>query len=680
MSRKIFPDFPQNIQKTNVPAVIFEEVNGKLNIESKSQGIVDDDINFGEISKTIRTWFDENYVMTLKTYGGRPTYVKGKGSTSDLSCLYYSVIKAISPDVQNGSNPFQSESEHFAERSKLIHNLKRSMIEYLFTDTNCLNNSRISEEIKQEKMNAILTKFVIDPDLSDEENYIKILEIQIKLKYTIFVDQSIRKKFYNRIEENFMKTEEDKSKFLKRLKKAIDARNLLINEINSLKMIFSKLDEKQIGKYESLKLELLNPELLYNKIVKSFYPFLEDPRFHTYKNEDLKLSADDPLQYAFPQEIRNLPLTYGIFNIPIILEKSESELRTAEFGKEQNQQNTTIPLDGKYKTETIMDELLSPKMNGLFSLEFMCQVFGYNIYLINSEGNPQDFAFSYGPSNKNVDLLQMIYNFAIKNNWEQFDFVDNPDNEELFDTLNPEAPCCVIKYTIGHFESISVFHKIDISHLNLDKKEIFQEQSIFSYYDPFIQAFRDKFIKDRQESIEKTRQEKEEIEKKEREKEKKEREREKEKKEREKEKEKEISLIKKFNKSQIQKSPIYKKAVAELVEEGVIDSEEMTPDDQFELINTLALSLDGITVEKYIEQKAEEHDSRNNTPVKKDKNRPILSEKQEEDQSLRNPSPKPRSIKLSKSKEEEEEYDEYDPDFTPDDDDDQDFTPDDDDE
>ena len=165
MQRKIFPSFPEDkvINPPEIPPITIKESDDKLIINNESSGNLDDDIFFREISKTIQTWFDKNYVMNMKTYGASSTRTKD-GSVSDLSCLYYSILKAISPDVQNGSNPFRNTNEHYIERGKLIHNLKRSMIDYLFTDLNYLNNPNISQEIKTEKMYSLLSNFVTDPN------------------------------------------------------------------------------------------------------------------------------------------------------------------------------------------------------------------------------------------------------------------------------------------------------------------------------------------------------------------------------------------------------------------------------------------------------------------------------------------------------------------------------------
>jgi hypothetical protein len=300
-------------------------------------------------------------------------------------------------------------------------------------------------------------------------------------------------------------------------------------------------------------------------------------------------------------------VTTGLFNLPILFDVLESDFRGDEFGGSHN-----TPLDGKYKPETIIDQMLYRKEHGIASLDLICQVTGFNAYCLDSTGEPHNRYSSRGSYTQDFDIVKLIYDRIVTDKWS----IEDTSSQD------PKAPCFIIKFEPGHFESVAVLHEMDISECNMENKKIFQSQSIFSYYDPFIVAMRERVIfrieEEKRKDAERKRREKE---------------------ERENPKPKTItirpggtltrgtlnparSLISRAKRPDITQSQKFDDATAELEDEGLLNRATMSKHEQLSLIKDIVASLNIAgeegTVEHYIDKMASAHSSKANTPVKKE--------------------------------------------------------------
>lgn len=552
----------------DVPPINISDNGSKLTIKGNgiSNNYVDDLPHFGSFSTNIKKWYPKNYVVSMETYGGTVTEV-GKDVSMDLACLFYSCLKAISPNMREVSQPpWTNGHAHMLARAHIAHNFKKNMAEYLFTN---LDNP------SPEDLAIVMEKEMRYPNLTPREIYAKILINKIKIKYIAF-NQEVKKVFYNKITKKYnLNNVTAKNRFKTRLSNAL-------SEYTKLTTIMEELREKlsltigENNKFEDAKNKLNDPNLEYNIIFDEFSEIFPDPRYHMWTADYTRnYGPDSSNQYAFSHEIRQLPITMGIFSLPIMFDSTESDFRSDEFNECEN-----TPLEGTYKAQTIIDQMVYRKENGIAALDLVCQITGYNAYCLDGRGFPHERVASRGSYTANIDIIKLIYDRVVNDRWPE-----SPDSQD------PNAPCFIIKFVPGHFESVSVLHKINIDKCNLSKKIIFQAQSVFSYYDDFMVAIRNEIIRRiEEEKISSA--------------------------------EKAAAQKRKNENSKIKTLKNFSKAAAELELEDPKFKEYTTRTEQLNMIKAIVESLNQnldkeITIENYIDEKASEYDSRQNTPVKK---------------------------------------------------------------
>jgi len=540
---------------------------------------VDDLPEASRISRGVAKWYKKNIVVNMDTYGGAPTeeHESRKFDIGDYSCMFYSCLKAILPEVENVSQTWKTGKVHALERGRLTRLFKANIAEYLFTDL----NQPTDEELNELDMTA--------------EEYQLDLENKIKKKYILSNIETLAAYYYILDEAFNLRNTQAKQSFIQRLRLSIEARNNLLSIKEELKLLIfnSGEDENTQQNLEEINNQLNSPEFEYNIILREFEQLYPDPRYHLWTSQSVGMSDDQSKQYAFSHEIRSLPLTMGIFNLPVIFFQ-ETDMRGDEFNNATN-----VPNSGTYKPETIIDQMFYRKFHGIATLDLICQVTGFNVFCLDSTGYPHPQFLNRGPWTGDFDVLQIILDRTVKN-----EFV--LDNLSMMDH---KAPCIVIKFQASHFESIAVLHKIETECKEGDlgdKKipsHIFQAQTVFSYYDPFIQAIMTTFTltsSGRLESGEGTlmvREKKKEKKKEEEE-------------EKDKSKGKPTITIKgksKYNQNQLEKTG------EELKEEGLLHP-DADKNEQLAMIRNIAENL-SISVDHYIKEKSEVYDSKHTTPT-----------------------------------------------------------------
>ncbi len=477
MSERIF--IPPNIECEipDTPPIWIDE-NNRVTGLGLSNSNLDDLPNFRGITRGVAEWYSDNPVVNMDTYGGRKTE-EGKNVGMDLCCLFYSCLKAISPDVQNVSIPYKGDREHILERAFITRTFKQNLAEYLFMDLN---------DPSEEEINFLLQDAILYPNRTPKQQYTRELEKRIKAKYVAFI---IRSSFFNDIIEvkYKLKNEANRIAFMDRLATAINIRKELLKVKNNL-IHREDLSDDEEELLASVQQDLQDPESEFNILEEEISALYPDPRQHLYQSHTVG-STQNVNQYAFSHEIRQLPLTTGIFNLPVMF-TVESDLRADEFDSKN------VPLDGRLKAETIIDQLLVRKDHGFTILSMLCQVTGFNGFCLNGRGEPhKDFPFIESHTT-HVDILSILLERIQIGSW-----VDVP-----ISLADPEAPCFVIKFDPGHYESIAVLHKMDVSKCGVDRKTIYQAQSVFSYYDPFIVRFREHEQELKEEKIRSSREKK----------------------------------------------------------------------------------------------------------------------------------------------------------------------------
>ncbi len=588
-----------------VPPIFLTKKGSTFNAtgENMSRSFVDDLIKTGKFSSGVSSWYDAAVAVKMETYGGTPNEKaeSKEYDIGDLCCLFYSCLKTTLPELENISQDWVSGETHAFNRGEITRQFKGDIATYLFTDL----NQPTEEELAESGLTA--------------EEYTHKLEKRIKKKYTI-INENARREFSHKINDHFnLEDQESKRNLIQRLNLAIESRQQLLLHRMTIRNQITDPQENinLIQNLVDIDQQLENPDLEYNVLLSEFEELYLDPRFHKWQNSDVGIPGEG-FQYAFCPEIRNLPLTMGIFNLPVMF-NTEGDFRSDEFGGAIN-----IPNQGSLKPETIIDQLFYRKEHGALMLRLISEVTGFNIFALNEDGEPH-FDIPYqGPNTHDYDIIS-IWRDRIASPKGEF-VTRNIDIFQEFSNLDAEAPCILIVFNPGHFESVGLLHQVEFEDSENCKKhsDLYQLQTVFSFFDPFIQQFGE-YDRERRTPVA----------------------------------QKAKIAIKPSVKPSMKPSlkPVIKpqytmeqllKAEQELESEGFI-SEDMSAEDQLQLIKEVAENL-GISVDKYVKDKAEEYDSKHNTPTpqaktEKKETKPPSSESGgvKTPPRSRTPSPRPKS-------------------------------------
>lgn len=259
-------------------------------------------------------------------------------------------------------------------------------------------------------------------------------ETEIKLRYTLSDGANFNKYYDNLINSNYFEGK-DKQSIISDIESAINERTDLIR----------------------LGVDINGDDLRYNNIKHDLEKFYLDPR---ERKVNPGTTGGVYEQYFWPYEIRQLPLDTGIFTIASLFGNSEWDIREEELGP-------NAPTSGDINYTTMIDQLLSRKMYGLDFFRLIANVTGFNIFLLTSKGEPHTQK-CVSRTYTDVDIVSLTLR-KIKEpkiHYESYDY-------------NPSSPCVAILFESSHFETVGILHKLDKS---------YQVQTIFSFYDPFIQS------------------------------------------------------------------------------------------------------------------------------------------------------------------------------------------------
>jgi hypothetical protein len=210
----------------------------------------------------------------------------------------------------------------------------------------------------------------------------------------------------------------------------------------------------------------LNPENA-DEILAEFEEMFVDPRFARSKIDNT---------YIFPSEIRELPITTGLFSLVKFFEP-ESDLRSDNFnGAGQGPAGM-----GCFSTELIIDQLVNKKYHGLAMLDFIAQMTGFNVCLIAKSANtsviPPIVTQSF---NGRPKIFEYIRHLLMTGRY--------PDHLEWD---NDAIPHIVIQHMNSHFQNIGILHEVKLrcdDDVDAEAKSVWQCQTVFSGLDPFIVA------------------------------------------------------------------------------------------------------------------------------------------------------------------------------------------------
>jgi hypothetical protein len=448
----------KNVDKdnSNVPPIW---VDGK---KFKGDGLKQNVSDFPTVLKGVSKWFEKS-VVNLGTYGGY-----GPG---DLSCFFYSVMSGISPDLQNVSNPWKGVRHHVDSCGRINHGFKSGIAVQIMSDL----DTPTPDDLKESGLSR--------------RGWTVMMETKIKKKY-LYSQKKVLSDYYRKIMEiyglkldNFGEPIRGKKfdNFIKQMKDAIDEKDEVLEDIKYFKKKGMKSElEENIEYFASNKMK-------YNNILETFEAEYPDPRLHKPFNEDSGIEIGKPIPYIFPKNVRNLPLTTSIFNTPVMFD-TEIDFRGDEFDTddEPGRAPPLSPLNGNPKLETVIDQMLTRKMHGISSFDLVAQTMGINILLMDPSGEPRNNSHIRHSTDVDVDIVKLIYERAANKVFP----------EDLDDS---DALCVCVVFQPGHFEAVAVLHDIP-SKLN-KRKTIAQSQTIFSYYDPFVQKFLGRYKENKDEMI-----------------------------------------------------------------------------------------------------------------------------------------------------------------------------------
>lgn len=258
-------------------------------------------------------------------------------------------------------------------------------------------------------------------------------ETEIKLRYTLADGANFNKYYDNLINSDYFKGR-DKQSIISDIESAINERTELIR----------------------LGVDITSDDLRYNNIKHNLEKYYLDPR---ERKVNPNITGGMYEQYFWSYEMRQLPLDTGIFTIASLFNNPEWDIREEELG-------SNAPTSGDINYTTMIDQLLSRKMYGLDFFRLIANVTGFNIFLLTPKGElhtQKCVARTY----TNVDIVSLTLRKIKepKTHYESYDY-------------NPDSPCVTILFERAHFETVGILHELDDTH---------QIQTIFSFYDPFIQ-------------------------------------------------------------------------------------------------------------------------------------------------------------------------------------------------
>jgi len=217
-------------------------------------------------------------------------------------------------------------------------------------------------------------------------------------------------------------------------------------------------------------------DLEYNHVTKELGRFYLDPRERIVKPSTTGGLYD---QYFWSSELRQLPLDTGLFTIASLFSNSEWDIREEELGE-------NAPTCGDINYTTLIDQLLSKKMYGLDFFKLIANITGFNIFLLTAKGELHSQKCVSRPYT-GVDILELTLR-KLENPKMHYENLD----------YNPDYPCATILFESAHFETVAILHEIE--------ENIYQAQTVYSFYDPFIQGLieraegKKEFSKPKQES------------------------------------------------------------------------------------------------------------------------------------------------------------------------------------
>jgi hypothetical protein len=408
-------------------------------------------------------WFDGN-LLRHETYGGL-------GTDGDLSCLFYSVLKSISPDMQKVTASWEDLESHTSECAKIAHSFKLELVEYLLSDlkkdeniseTMIKKRNLIYDDMKLSEYFKVMANIYDSPDKITElklavSEHKKLLEIkvgkskQLKEKSNQTVELgAIIKKADEEVDEDEDEDEEKEKEKEARMK-------LYFRTLNSYN------EEEKFLEKELEEITLLIFESDYNRHLKLFESSYEDPRYFKPLAKNYDIEEKKPVPYFFPKEIRDLPITTGMFNIPEIF-SSERSYRSEEYNLPD-----IIPLEGTHNLKNIIENMVYPCYHNENSFSFISQILNINIFTVESNGAKIN---KYCNRDINCDIIDLFINYYTTGKIE-----------DITDKTIPNIFVCNVESR--HYENMSLL----LHYVDEKNKPKYYFQTVFSYDHPLVTSF-----------------------------------------------------------------------------------------------------------------------------------------------------------------------------------------------